>query len=71
MGLLKNHVKGTLPADHRGGCGNCGHSAVKPGCACAAEWCACHRAAKGHGAWGCDCRDKARARLAAIKKASS
>lgn len=69
MGWLKSYVKGTVPADHRGGCGNCGHSAVKSGCACVAEWCPCHRASRGHGARSCGCRDQAKARLKAIKKA--
>lgn len=67
---IKDYLRGTVPANHGGGCGNCGHSQVKPGCHCAAEWCPCHRLAKGHGAHGCDCRDKARTRLSNIKKAS-
>jgi hypothetical protein len=67
---IKDYFRGTLPAGHGGGCGNCGHKAVKSGCACAAEWCPCHRAAKGHGAHGCDCRARATARLKNIKKVS-
>ena len=64
------YAEGTVDPGWGGGCGNCGHDYIKQGCWCFAAWCPCHRARTGHGAWDCDCTDKALARLENIKKVS-